>query len=574
MKLASEYEKSLKLLLDLNSFQDISYRNTIEVKKELIRSYIRSGNYQKSLKYANELRTIAQKAKDNLTEVIAISAQIESMTPIEKIKECLECFERGKELIFKLHLKEKKEKKIQGYFFFTVGLIFQKLNKFDIALQYFMKSMQIHKNTDNEMGMAKIYLHFGDIAFIKKFYVEAKRYLLKSIEISERYPLNTSTILANSHLGWINLRERKFEIAKYYFEVALKTSRKFNNKHCENYSIYGLGQLSLKKGNLDEAMKCFKKSLILTKSIESPIGLAYSYLNIGIICNLKGDFSIANIFFKKGLDYIRKANSPLMIMEFYKINGKISGAIGNYYQANKYLQNSISIAKKFNDVSSLSECYHFLFNILLNQSNIELAKKIHSKHEKIVKKNTYNEFIRKLYKLDQAILLKNSPRYRDKIYAQKNFSEIIYEKPIFNKIVLEALLNLCESLIFELEISKKKSILEEIDENIKKILKITEEEYIPSLHSETLFLKAKLLLIQSNREEAKQILIEAHKLAKKIINKQLINKISNFHKFFFMGTDNENSRNFTNLQLNELTRITNFKYPYSKMIHYLIKIKE
>ncbi len=564
-----KFEQALNELNDINEIDNLSNDEKKTLKKELINAYIRTADYQKSIKIANELREITHNENDYVNELIAISKLIESLTPIGNFSASLKYFQEGKELIEKFDVNNDELWEIKAYFLFVSGITYQKKNELGNALNLFQDSLKIRENINNEMGIAKCLLHCGNIALLKNEYEDAKGFFRRSIYYSSKFPLNMNTAWAYVHNAWAYHQDGNLDMALDNAMKSLKIAEKLKNKHCKNYIYEVLGHSYLGKGKFSSALEWFNKSLFLRKIQGNPIDIAYSYCSIGTAYSLKGDIQLAHLYFGKTLEIPEIKDDPILNTRFLVMNGKLSGEQGEYGKSIKYLEDAIVIALETNDCVSVARCYHYLIYISLNQNEFEKAKAYLKNSEQLFYSNAHNNLVRQFYEVDQGLILKYSPRYRDKMIAQNFFSGIVQEGIIHIEITVEAMLNLCESLIFELETSGDESILKEINYNINQLLEIAEQESSSSLLSETLFFKAKLSLIELNIEDARRLLTESQKIADDQGLTRLAGKISNDHDSLLSQMENweDFKKNKTSLQ--ERVKYAKLNFLFSKMVRKL-----
>jgi len=134
-----------------------------------------------------------------------------------------------------------------------------------------------------------------------------------------------------------------------------------------------------------------------------------------------------------------------------------------------------------------------------------------------------------LYLLDKALVLKTSPRALNRGKAEEILKQLLEEKDIIYEIRLMALLNLCDLLLTELQISNEAEVLAEIKPLIVEILDLSDKSHSFWVLGETYLLQAKLALISLNLEEAQKLLTKGQKIAEKYGLDLLAKKISNEH---------------------------------------------
>ncbi|GAG88085.1 unnamed protein product, partial [marine sediment metagenome] len=134
-----------------------------------------------------------------------------------------------------------------------------------------------------------------------------------------------------------------------------------------------------------------------------------------------------------------------------------------------------------------------------------------------------------LYLLNKALILKRSPRTRNRAKAEEILTQILENEDLDFEFILTALTNLCELLLTELRMTNDFEVLEEINPLINRLLSITESTGSYSILCETYLLQAKLSLLSFDMKKAQQFLTQAQQIAEKFGLKLLAIKISNEH---------------------------------------------
>ena len=130
--------------------------------------------------------------------------------------------------------------------------------------------------------------------------------------------------------------------------------------------------------------------------------------------------------------------------------------------------------------------------------------------------------------------------------------------------------NLCEILIYELELTGDEQILKEIDALINRLLEIAESEYLYALLAETYFFKSKVSLLHLDIENSRQLLIKAQKIAKEHDLNRLAKKISNEQDSLLMNLDEWEKKIEKNTPMSSIRDTPDVSSRYSGSIIHVI----
>lgn len=172
----------------------------------------------------------------------------------------------------------------------------------------------------------------------------------------------------------------------------------------------------------------------------------------------------------------------------------------------------------------------YLIMLYIEMDFNEKIKENFSHLEKLYNQH-YNKFkeIDEYFRVAKALILKKSPRMRDKVKAEEIFKEFVINGTTDFQLTIIALLNLCELLLDELSINNDPDVLEEIQPIIDKLLHLEEQQYNYNLIASTYLLQAKLALIQFKLKDAQQFLSKAQQVAQEKGLQLLAMKISAEH---------------------------------------------
>ena len=360
---------------------------------------------------------------------------------------------------------------------------------------------------------------------------------------------------------------RDFNALKSYAERCLSICKLRNYKYSLTHCYDLLGHYYLMKGDLSNAFSNFKTSLNIREEEGYNQSLPQSYYSIGEIFSQKGELRESLIYYKKAIDIhiadIKEVFRPICLSTI----GRVYGELGDFLIAEKYLLEGLELLNEkkivnyhFQNFSvSTAKTYHCLIVLSLNNKETKNANYYLSELQKYAINHPNNTQIQQLYRLDEALILKSSDNnMRDKIRAGIILKEMIKEDIIDHEIVIEVMTNLCEVLIYELELTGNEVILQEIEEFTNKLLDISLTQYLYNLQSEANLIKARISLLYLNFDDARLYLTIAQKIAAKYNLNQLAKRISDEHDSLLTNLDELEKKKNQKISLQE--RIKTFRY--------------
>ncbi|GAI78879.1 unnamed protein product, partial [marine sediment metagenome] len=163
-------------------------------------------------------------------------------------------------------------------------------------------------------------------------------------------------------------------------------------------------------------------------------------------------------------------------------------------------------------IYDISETLFVLIKLEVETRNLVVAKTYLKKLDEI-RKISDNPFIDQIYRLSNAVILKEGIRAINKVEAQKIFLEISKEEIVDQEFTVFAMLNLYDLLLEELKSTGSEEIIDELKTLSSKLLKIAKEQNSFAILAETYLVESKLALLELNLEEAEKLLLMAEKVA-------------------------------------------------------------
>lgn len=237
---------------------------------------------------------------------------------------------------------------------------------------------------------------------------------------------------------------------------------------------------------METGIEYYKKALVIAEELNDDFVIAASLNNLGITYHQQGELSLAQENLEKSLKIFKKFGSP-----------------------------------GYTSIDSL-------FHIALDKGDLKLAQKYLDQLHQL--KDQYDIIdISVIYRVDKAVLLKTSLRAINRGKAEEMLKQVVEEENVNYDIIIIALLNLSDLLLYELQNTGEIEIIEELRPYILKLLTIAEKNHSYSILAESYILQAKLALVTLELKDTRQLLTKAQGIAEKYHLNRLAVKISNEH---------------------------------------------
>ncbi len=282
------------------------------------------------------------------------------------------------------------------------------------------------------------------------------------------------------------------------------------------------------KGEMNRALNYAKRGVNFAEESTKKYYIAFSLSILAVVYTLQGDLDSAIRFYKQSVALYKEINNKDRLSDVlnnlsncYKMRGELDRAL-------ECIEQSITLNRELGSLIGLAWNHDYLIQILIDKGDHERAQNSLRDLEQL-NNQLKDKLINLMYLLDKALVLKTSPRALNRGKAEELLKQLLEEKDIIYEFRLMVLLNLCDLLLMELQISNEAEVLAEIKPLIAEILDLSEKSHSFWVLGETYLLQAKLALISLNLEEAQRLLTQGQKIAEKFGLTRLAMSISEEH---------------------------------------------
>ncbi|MHA2499096.1 MAG: tetratricopeptide repeat protein, partial [Candidatus Hodarchaeales archaeon] len=274
-----------------------------------------------------------------------------------------------------------------------------------------------------------------------------------------------------------------------------------------------LGHAFASRGEYKPAIEQYEHGLNLAEARSDRFVVAQRLNDLGIIYRIKGELSKALSLFEDFLAISRQLNNQFFESKAYHALGAVYHDQGLFQQAEEMFQKSLGISRSLSARGlSVTTTLLALVRLALEIQDSERAKQYLEQLEEIAKTEA-SENIQANYQLAKALVLKASPRMREKIQAEDIFEDIANNPKNHHYTITFALLNLCELLVIEYKSTSEAETLNEILTLSRRLLNIGKEKSDHPTTIKALLLQAKLSLIEGELENVNERLEAAQQIA-------------------------------------------------------------
>ncbi len=305
------------------------------------------------------------------------------------------------------------------------------------------------------------------------------------------------------------MQEGRFDEALLLVEVLEKEKCDLDvrDKHDFAELLVDVGLSFFDRGKLNRAMEYFERGLRFSQAIDFKLGTAFSHCDIGAVHYRKGDLNRALECISTGLTLFEGEDASPLALCSHQLLGAIYQMKGDFTTAFEHFEKDLTLVEGTN-VSTTAWVLYYLIALavdadLLTKANTYLQQfqDFQSTHK--------TPSMHHISCVAKGLILKESPRLRDKVKAQELFQEVVEDEIISMELTVSAMLNLCELLLDELKAYGEITVLQEVNALVTKIQNLTQQQHSFSLLVDTLILQAKLAMIEGDLTKAMDYLDQA-----------------------------------------------------------------
>jgi len=408
----------------------------------------------------------------------------------------------------------------------NIGCCYWFMGDPDRNFEYHQRSLALSKEINNKLMMAYCLNNIGEYYRDEKNdAAKGLEYLQQCLAIVKELDNKSLIALYLGNIGETYLVLGDLEHANASFQKLLAIMEEIRNKERLANSLDDIGWSYVLRGaGIDQALEYFLKSLTMFEDLEDKKGIALSSNGIGWAYRLKGELELALEYSHKSLSKHEEIDEPLFRVLPLNNLATIYHAKGELEAAYKYSKKALSLSEESGNERAAAYALYSLVNLSLETNQIEEAKSYsqqlqtlhtHGYQADKMRRGLFRTIttIGQYARLVEALILKTSPRLKDKVKAQEILEQIAEETSTNFSITSTAMLNLCDLHIFELKASGEKAVLQETKTLVRRLTTRARQQHSFSSVVDALILQAKLAMVEGDLIVATQLLDQAQMTA-------------------------------------------------------------
>ena len=568
-----KYEDASTALETFESQKDPSSKDQIVSKILQSRIKIAKGKYEEALRISEYLLNENVQHTQSIEIVDLYIVKSTALEHLNEFDESLNTIIQAENILTSLYEEIPQDlTRREAELLFLKGRVFYLnptwgLEKMDQGLSLLEKSLADFEQLNDHHGIALCLRNIGMILGVKKEAESALKYVKRSLAIAEEFDYKLIIAECNYSIGHVSYgKEEDLNQILDHLNKALILFEELNHNQWIYHVLIFIGKMYLEKGELsrandsiqraariveesgrkieigkalneisiyylsagelDQAVKYGLKSLTVFENIEDKFWVANVKDTIGWIYFMIGELDLAEDYLQQSMSEFNNLDEswgriypPSHLADVYQ-------AKGDYDQAIKYAQQALALCEEGEYFSEASYVLSRLISLNLDTQRIEEAKSYFQRLNSLVTSKIQTKYGRQLCRLTEGIILKQSPRLRDKMKAQELFESIVKEPVYFFPTSFDAAINLCELLLIELSVSGDEKVFQEAKTLVQELVALARQNKSFTSEIHALIIQTKFVMVEGDLSTALEFLEQAEAITMEKNLKQLAHRVS------------------------------------------------
>lgn len=275
--------------------------------------------------------------------------------------------------------RKRKNIKFEQLFCNSIGVCFQSLGNYDIALKWFKESLTLKQRIGYGAGLAHNYHNIGTNYALLGNYSEAMLWLEKSVTLAEK--TGNKEILAGSYneIGLLNKNRGDYKEALKWYKNAAMIAEDIGNQQLVAVIYNNIGVANIRLGNLQEAFFFCEEGAKINQRIGNRAGLASNYKNIADIYLSKRNLDSSFFFYQQSMTLAKDIGDVAGLANAYSGMGRYHRLKGDYAVSLEWHEKSLTIRKQIGDSTGLGANYNDIATVYFFLRNYDLSSEWYQK---------------------------------------------------------------------------------------------------------------------------------------------------------------------------------------------------
>lgn len=219
---------------------------------------------------------------------------------------------------------------------FRRGVFAKKLGKYEEAIVYYNKAIEVYKILGDEKMVANLLGNIGNVFFNLQHINKALKYNKQALAVYEKMHDSTSIAGSLNDIGNAYYKNNDDSLALKYYFMAYNINKVIGNDIWLAYNMQNIATIYSEQGKYNEAIKYTFQAIALKEKGNNSKSLITSYATLGDIYLLQGNYTEALLKLHKALMLSEESGIRSSLPTIYRKIAKLYSLTNNYDKAYQY----------------------------------------------------------------------------------------------------------------------------------------------------------------------------------------------------------------------------------------------
>ena len=314
---------------------------------------IKQGNVTDSLAFTEKIAAIVQGSKDPFLKGKAILAKAHVMRyrgefrdAMKLMKSALAYYQRAEQNPRKSMKEFRAIGKSIARCNHNLGIVYYGLGDYDLALEYFSKSVKVMSGLSNKIGELQSLNNIGLVLWRKGKLKEAEKAFHKALEMSVKMGHKSGIAFITGNLGLVLNDRGMYSDGLDYLQQAVRSAKEIGDRSLTGTHLNNMGNSYEALLDYRTAMECYTQSLKIFQEIGFLHGTAMLLNNVGTVYCVWAQLSKALSYATEAEKVAESENLTEVMVRCYSNKGKILAYMKKHRVGEQALMKAYRLAEK------------------------------------------------------------------------------------------------------------------------------------------------------------------------------------------------------------------------------------
>jgi serine phosphatase RsbU (regulator of sigma subunit)/Tfp pilus assembly protein PilF len=317
---------------------------------------------------------------------------------------------------------ERGEDKAASSLYNDVGNLYHDNNQIGKALEFYEKSLEIKKKTDDTAGIPVVLNDMAVALYDTGKYENAIDKYKEAFSLTQQTGNKKISAIILNNIAQVYENTFQYENALNYYQQSVEITNELQNKNEAAVLYEKIADVHFERNEFDKAIENLQQTLKIDEELKDESKVGATLNNMGIAYQSLGRKEDAIDYYNKSLDITEKQGDKLQVSIALNNIGNVNFDWQKFNEAIAYYEKSIRIKEDIDYKTGLALSLHNIGNAYKALRNYSLALSFYKKSNDLASEINYQEVMARNYKAFAEIYSLTND-YKNAFEYQKLFAD-------------------------------------------------------------------------------------------------------------------------------------------------------